>query len=225
LSEIHRRPPSDDLFTVSSKGGGLANLTGTAYSGESQPSWHPGGLTLAFVSGTPSGVCSIERITSAGTRRAPLYSAIYAPIRSPRWSPDGARIAFARAGLLSDYDVYLTPLDLTATLVASNAGNDLGPRWSPDGTRLALYNESPGGVYLVNPDGTGLTSEAGTGARNPEWSPDGAWVAYALRGLVVDPILGPRQVSSIYLASPSSPVSATVVSGTSSRNEMPVWKP
>ena len=56
------------------------------------------------------------------------------------------------------------------------------PSWSPDGSSLAfgtLANAGGNKVYVVKPDGSGLTA-LGPGAQaTPVWSPDGSRIAFA----------------------------------------------
>jgi Tol biopolymer transport system component len=54
------------------------------------------------------------------------------------------------------------------------------PAWSPDGTRIAFSVNLYADIYVVSPDGTGLTALTHDGAWNwaPVWSPDGSRIAY-----------------------------------------------
>jgi Tol biopolymer transport system component len=69
---------------------------------------------------------------------------------------------------------------------------ELSPAWSPDGTKLALggahasgcCGQSPGDIYLMNPDGSDAVDLTNNSAddREPAWSPDGRRIAF-LRNL------------------------------------------
>lgn len=111
----------------------------------------------------------------------------------PTWSPDGTQIAFS----------IITPItgDTINQVWLMNAngsnmhnlvdlpGHHFHPTWSPDGTRIAfssdLYNPgatTPNHIYVIKADGSGppvnLTSSATAHDTWPDWSPDGARIAY-----------------------------------------------
>jgi len=67
------------------------------------------------------------------------------------------------------------------------------PVWSPDGSAIAfVYSKGNNGltfgVWLVNPDGTGLRSVANPGL-GPAWSNDGRWLYYSTRGASADVVM------------------------------------
>src|SRR5439155_9842431 len=100
------------------------------------------------------------------------------------WSPDGTRIAFSRdAGPTGQESLWVVaatrgrPRRLTDCRPAWCA--DVDPVWSPNGQLLAFRRTalaSPGDLYTVRPDGSGLTRIA-SGA-DPQWSPDGRRIAF-----------------------------------------------
>jgi hypothetical protein len=79
------------------------------------------------------------------------------------------------------------------------SGGDAYYAWSPDGARIAFVacpgkdnttfqNCSGGNLYLVNPDGSNVTSIfAGPGVKvfGVSWSPDGNWIAADTDGLTI----------------------------------------
>jgi Tol biopolymer transport system component len=68
------------------------------------------------------------------------------------------------------------------------------PRWSPDGQRIAFHQQAsapqgPGGIFVVNADGSGLREilpPSGRGFAGVDWSPDGTQlVTYSGNGIAV----------------------------------------
>jgi Tol biopolymer transport system component len=129
--------------------------------------WSPDGSKLALVAD------SLAVLNSDGTgMRSFGVGASFVT-----WSPDGSRLAYVSTGLGGQdaNDIY--------TIAANGAGaqrvttdgvakNSL--EWSPDGSRL-LFSTAQG-VYVINVDGSGLTSPCvGQDAR---WSPDGQRIIF-----------------------------------------------
>ncbi|HET6792514.1 MAG TPA: hypothetical protein VFI35_13150, partial [Actinomycetota bacterium] len=92
----------------------------------------------------------------------------------PTWSPDGSRIAFNETSGKGMVLVVHNLADGTERTITKGHVDD-GPAWSPDGSLIA-FNRSPidgGGfeVWVVRPDGSGLTRLTRDGGFNPAWQP------------------------------------------------------
>ena len=106
------------------------------------------------------------------------------------YSPDGTRIAFLSApahGPRDSLAVFTVNTDGTGRrqITPGLANCCPTPSWSPDGTEI-LFSSARGKLFVVHPDGTGLTQiplDTGGGssfAFNPGWSPDGKNIAFSL---------------------------------------------
>lgn len=93
-------------------------------------------------------------------------------------SPDGRRIAFDLLG-----DIYVMPIGGGApTRIAEGLPFEMQPRFSPDGTKIAFTSDRGGGdnIWIMNADGSDkrqLTNESFRLLNQPEWSPDGRYIA------------------------------------------------
>jgi tol-pal system beta propeller repeat protein TolB len=78
------------------------------------------------------------------------------------------------------YGIYTVNTDGTGQqqLVAQSGKFTYSPSWSPDGNRIAFVSD--GALYVVNANGTGLTSIASdpSGIFQPAWSPSGTKIAF-----------------------------------------------
>lgn len=120
----------------------------------------------------------------------------------PKYSPDGSRLAYCRGPLTRESIVVVPAGDLNASgTVVAAGGADLwtassqgyaDPDWSPDGSTIACtcitYDSSlniSSDIVLVDSAGSGAATRitsapAGSAACDPDFSPDGQWVAYTL---------------------------------------------
>jgi Tol biopolymer transport system component len=104
---------------------------------------------------------------------------------NPRWSPDGSRIAVARWLTGGRYDVVVmdTAGRVLRELTADRA-LDLTPAWSPDGRYVVFSSDRTGipNLYAYDLQGDRLMQVTNllTGAFQPDVSPDGRAIAFAL---------------------------------------------
>jgi TolB protein len=165
----------------------------------SQPSWAPDGGSLAYVyRGT--NFADIFVTDDQGQSQTRLTNSQSTVLDNndwnlrPAWSPDGKQIAY-----VSDKSSTFPVLWLMSGADGSGRHSLATPglqqestdaiAWSPDGSQLAvtLFNE-PGPTQIalvpVNPParqvGKIITDLVG-GALDPDWSPDGSWIAFAGR--------------------------------------------
>jgi TolB protein len=207
--------PSDDtaindIFTIRPDGSGLVKLSSsTSY--DVDAAWSPDGERLAFGSDRAEGAgrTSIYTMSADGARvrrvtRLPQWAAYDL---APRISPDGRRIVFARYRLVERGDGEPTE-ELGALHVVNVDGSNLrqitgyelragGSDWKPDGKWIVFekyvdhFENDPGDIYVVRPDGsklTNLTHNTGatgegesfryTESSDPVWSPDGRTIMF-----------------------------------------------
>ena len=174
--------PGEVIFALTPNGSDLVELTSEIHSA-TFPAMASDGERLAFV-GTPEpsdpseiwvlniNTQELTQITDEG-----IVSGNHPT--SPSWSPDGARIAYTtfRDG---NGEVYVANADGSGHINLSNNpdAEDGQPSWSPDGTTIAFWSDADGGgIYLMNPDGSGRIKVVDAGG-NPAWSPDGAWILF-----------------------------------------------
>jgi Tol biopolymer transport system component len=118
----------------------------------------------------------------------------------PAWSPDGTKIAFTGPGKLNEdnsgglEDIYVMDADPTTDDATSltNTPNSLEyqPSWAPSGAQLTFVREVPGEIISeqadifvmdtdpASNDAINLT-QTDASERHPDWSPDGAKIAFS----------------------------------------------
>lgn len=175
------------LWRVDADGAGLTAVTAA---GERilSPVWAPDGRRIAYTrfrEGTGA-VLVHDLLTGA---RAPVPGTATGLAFSAAFSPDGRTVAFARAD--EDGGTDLHSADVAANccvrrLTVGRFADNLSPTFAPDGRRLAFVSTraGPPQIYAMSADGTDqeLLAPFNFGvdgpSNGPEWSPDGASVAF-----------------------------------------------
>jgi Tol biopolymer transport system component len=172
------------IFTVPPDGTALRRLTD---GDDSQPAWSPDGRWLAFThssSGTERS--GIYLVRSDGRRRHFLVAG-----EDASWSPNGSRLVFTGQDAQGSDSLAIVRRDGTGAHVLGVAGTD--PSWSPRGGSVAFVARTPEtGVrdiyvlHLADRTVTNLThnrndpdAELFENASAPDWSPDGAEIAFS----------------------------------------------
>jgi TolB protein len=178
------------LWTVRFDGSGDRRVPGR-HGALTDPSWSPGGRSLAVVR-VGAGLYSIGR--RDGRRRDLAPRAV---VEDPDWSPGGGSIVFARRLGATNWDLYaIRPNGSGLRPLTRTSSQELAPAWSPDGRRIAFQRQDPGGawsVYVMRADGRGIRrlirGNTRRSAEQPDWSPDGrrlAYVAVTFRGSYIE---------------------------------------
>ena len=185
--------------------------------------WSPDGSRIAF-SSTRHGNWELYVVGTDGTDLVRLTRNTTDDV-FPTWSPDGERIAFSSTAtgfspnLPSQSAIFVIDADgknrrrLTNTEVGLDNPvpyyNDTVPIWSPDGTKIAFLSDRRNGyreVFLMNPDGTGITRVTFNKAHhwNPGWTPDAKRIVFDARldGL---PTANNNPVAGMYSVNASGP--------------------
>jgi TolB protein len=165
------------------------------------PMWAPDGSALAFTGITREDGEFNQDIFLLDPAGGELTRLTTAPGHDwqPRWSPDSQHIAFVSARhdpYDSEYGPYQSSLyviDADGTnerrLTFGDRTKDAEHAWSPDGTRLVYVQgwdddvaptSATPSLWIVPLDGRRQPLARGGSLGEPEWSPTGAWVVYAM---------------------------------------------
>lgn len=168
----------------------LATGTAQTLGGGAFPAWSPDGTRIAF---SRAGATDLELwvMDADGTGQQKIGIGF-----GPRWSPDGSRIAF-NGDPIDLGSLWVVNADGTGAARLSPTGGR-SPSWSPDGARLAFERAKPGSggarpeLAIIGVDGSDPHGLAD--AVDPDWSPDGRWIAASAWSepalLLIDPDAG-----------------------------------
>lgn len=139
-----------DLYSVSSRGTGLRQLTRTAAPVQNRgPAVSPDGKTIVFYrTGAPSGGNGIFLLNATtGVLTHVVADSNGATYFDPTWSPTGTQIAYASNVMGSD-DIWTVNLGAGAmqipVRVTDSKSSDVHPAYSPDGRTLAFVSDRSG---------------------------------------------------------------------------------
>ena len=188
----------DGEIAVATRDRGIRLLTRRPFY-DASPSWSPDGGRVAFSRDTTTRHGPHEayvHVMNADGTAVRALTAGPSSDQAPVWSPDGTRLAFLR-----ESDVYVVNADGSAPRrVGHGARPESRPTWSRDGGRLAFaWSESAAGapatsgIAVADAAGLGVVRITQTwfdanayqsGDDSPDWSPDGARIAFSRQGAV-----------------------------------------
>src|SRR5262245_7509678 len=146
--------------------------------GGTSPSLSPDGSRLVFANGFVFTV----RVDGTGVTPLTLFGSSF----HPAWSPDGKWIAHEFWAGSGSWSIWLMSSDGSVHQNLTPGEDAMMPTWSPDGSKI-LHIRSvrgpawPNELYIMNSDGTNpqrITQNDGQ-ETDPEFSPDGAWIAFS----------------------------------------------
>jgi dipeptidyl aminopeptidase/acylaminoacyl peptidase len=153
------------------------------------------GTWVYFTSQEPGAWSNVWRVHADGTGAEQLVgdgppAGDFRVRSSPSPSPDGTRLAYTEKSVTAN-DVKILDIASGAITTIRGTGAD-EVRWSPTGERVATRGGA--GLYVVNPDGTGLEQVVGsiTPFGGLDWSSDGRWIVMKVEAVtnIVDPDSG-----------------------------------
>ncbi|MCC7123568.1 MAG: PD40 domain-containing protein, partial [Acidobacteria bacterium] len=187
------------------------------------PAWTHDGRTL-IVASEHEGTQAVFRLdidSGEMSRLSPL------PERAlmPDVSPDGRRVAYA-SGTPDGLQIALQDIDGGGRRLLTRApGESVHPRWSPDGTRVAMTRLFDSGSHVIVIDVASgatraLTIEGLAAVADPDWSPDGQWLAVAGTAAV-----GAGEDWDLYLIRAAGDAAAFRITTGRGQDRHPAWMP
>lgn len=172
------RDGNGEIYMMNADGSNETRLTFDA-SDDIYPSFAPDGSRIVF-SSNRDGDYDLYTMNADGSNLVKITNG--GTDGPASWSPDGNRIAFER--IVTQQDIFVINIDGSGetNITQFPANPDGHVHWSPDGSRLvfAVFFAGTPQIYIMNPDGTGLTAPLTSMGGNswPVWSPDGARIVF-----------------------------------------------
>ncbi|MFT3686130.1 MAG: hypothetical protein QM783_14620 [Phycisphaerales bacterium] len=197
------------------------------------PALSPDGRKIAFASDR-NGTWQLFVMSSGGGRAVQLSPDAACDLH-PTWSPDGKKLAFCRLGTVSGrWEMWV--VDATNPATAEFIGYGMFPVWCPaagtgenSSDKIAFQRgkergDRAFGLWTVDykpgfvSSPTEIVSGANAAAINPNWSPDGRFIAYA----TVKP--GQTNASSgVWVVAADGSASINLTGGGASSDTSPWW--
>jgi len=160
--------------------------------------WSPDGSRVAYDFVDSNGNVQIATVNATDGNDVVQLTTAPGFHGEPNYSPTGTRIAFDSdmGNHPAGEGIYVMNANDGGNVVRvttnSTGGFDGTPKWSPDGSRIAFVRYVPSQVdpsvlltalYVINADGSGLAkvSDFALNPQDPDWSPDGKWIAFDAR--------------------------------------------
>lgn len=162
------------VYSAAADGSGITQLTANTVEDDRyrNPVWSPDGRKIAFVSNTFGH--DVYIMNGDGSEQT-LFGDIEELVKDFHWSPDGSKIVFA---CHSGFDnigegVCIMNSDGSELVKVEDASLEgiFHTAWSPDGMKVAFAarNGDSTNIYVVNPDGTGLSQLTHLQGMIPYW--------------------------------------------------------
>jgi eukaryotic-like serine/threonine-protein kinase len=189
------RNGNTEIFVQNLETGSETNLSNDTSAGDSNPAWSPDGRYIAFQT-FREGNNEVYVMDADGRNMRNISRNSFSNETDPAWSADGLWIAYT-SDRNSTSDIFITSVNDGSTFqVTYDFESDYQPAFSPDGRSMAFVstrtNGMPGIYVMAFDPGTAkqglegdvsefyVSSEA---AYNPDWSPDGSFLAFASGGV------------------------------------------
>jgi len=220
---------NQDIFSIAPGDSVWTPITDSPDVGESSPHYSRDGQWIAYASGRdhPLGEIYLADVSGENIQRL-TENDVYDT--SPRFSPDGSRLAFCRqfveeidGGQVKNGDIVIMDLGTGVEIrITEGPRFDCLPSWSPDGTRIVYHQcDAEGGtgcdIRIMDANGENDDVLVADERENgwPEFSPDGAWIAY---------MSAEGDESDIWLVRPDGSEKRALIENPG-RDEVAVWRP
>ena len=171
-----------DVFVVNADGSGETRLTNTPED-EHEARFSPDGSSIAFWRGDDQNG-ELRLMDADGSNERAILAVANMFAAGVTWTADGRAILFNR-DMTGGGGIDIVHGDIASgavTPISDDPGDDSGIALSPDGTTIAFQSDrSPGGIFLMDVDGTNVRHLIGTWDKGypTSWSPDGQYLAYS----------------------------------------------
>ena len=187
---VSTRSGLPQLYSMNEDGSGQVAL-GEGGGNQLFPAWSPDGATVVYVlvsQGTAGPNLDLHVVSAEGDRSLTSDGQLDG---SPAWSPDGNLIAFESAATDLPRIAVMDSAGGEVTFLTLDGAAAFQPAWSPDGFRIAFALRDPGcegdvfecpqHLWVMDTDGSNAEQLTFGKAHDgePEWSPDGAFIAYS----------------------------------------------